>query len=216
MTREGGFSLVEVLAAAAIFALVSALSVGLLMGALRTQAQSEAALADLASVQRVAALLRQDMGQIAFRPVRGPDGVPDARVFAADINGAELVRASTGGAREILVLTRSGWSNPGRVQPRSSLQRVAWQVEADRLYRAAWAYPDAAAGTAPRRQLLIDGVDEIELQLLRDGVWVDVARVTAGAEGAATLPDAVRLRYQTAGLGWIEHVVLTPAAEPET
>jgi general secretion pathway protein J len=214
MTRQDGFSLVEVLAATAIFALVSALAVGLLIGALRTQAQSEAALADVAAVQRIAALLREDVGQIAARPVRGPDGLADQRVFAADIEGAEAVRLRIDGPREILVLTRTGWSNPGRAQPRSSLQRVAWVLEEDRLYRAVWAYPDAAAGTEPRRQLLAEGVSEVDLALLQNGVWVDVALVTAGPDGALALPDALRLSYQTPGLGRIEHVALSPAAEP--
>ena len=215
MTRQDGFSLVEVLAATAVFALVSALSVGLLMGALRTQQQSEAVLSDLASVQRVAALLREDIGQIVARPVRGPDGLDDPRLFAANIHGVETVRVRAGDAREIIVLTRTGWANPGRLQPRSNLQRVAWVLEDDRLYRAARAYPDAAAGAQPRRQLLADGVAEVELELLQDGVWVNVALVATGQEdGAITLPAAVRLSYDAPGLGRIEHVALSPTAEP--
>ena len=215
MTRQDGFSLVEVLAATAIFALVSALSVGLLMGALRTQQQSEAVLSDLASVQRVAALLREDIGQIVARPVRGPDGLDDPRLFAANIHGVETVRARAGDAREIIVLTRTGWANPGRLQPRSNLQRVAWVLEDDRLYRAVRAYPDAAAGTQPRRQLLADGVAEVELELVQDGVWVTVALVATGQDdGAITLPGAVRLSYDAPGLGRIEHVALSPTAEP--
>ena len=136
MMRQGGFSLVEVLAATAIFALVSALSVGLLMGAVRTQEQSETVLSGLASVQRVAALLREDVGQVVTRPVRDPEGRTDPRVFAADAEGVETIRVRSAQAREILVLTRTGWANPGRLQPRSSLQRVSWLLEGDRLYRA--------------------------------------------------------------------------------
>ena len=214
MTRQSGFSLVEVLAATAIFALVSSLSVALLVSALRTQTQSQAVLADIASVQRVAALLRDDVGQITPRPVRTAEGLSDPRLFAANIEGAELVRTRAGEAREILVLTRTGWSNPGLIQPRSSLQRVAWILDGDRLYRAVWAYPDAAAGAEPRRQLLAEGVSEVDLELLQNGVWRAAAVITADSEAGMTPPDAVRLSYQTPGLGRIEHVALSPAAEP--
>jgi general secretion pathway protein J len=214
MRRENGFSLVEVLAATAVFALVSALSVGLLMGALRTEEQGEAVLSDLSDVHRIAALLREDVGQIMPRPVRTAEGLLDPRIFAADIEGTEPVRTRSTGPREILVLTRGGWANPGRLQPRSSLQRVAWVLEADRLYRHAWPYPDAARETEPRRQLLADEISEVELAVLQNGVWVNSARVVASSEGVSAPPDAVRLRYVLPGLGAMEHVVLSPAAEP--
>lgn len=214
MRREHGFSLVEVLAATAVFALVSALSVGLLMGALRTEEQGEAVLSDLSDVHRIAALLREDVGQIAPRPVRTADGLQDPRVFAADMEGTEIVRTRSTGPREILVLTRTGWANPGRLQPRSSLQRVAWVLEEDRLYRRVWPYPDAARDTESRRQLLADEISEVELEVLQNGVWVNSARVVASSEGVTAPPDAVRLRYVLPGLGAMEHVVLSPAAEP--
>lgn len=214
MRQERGFSLVEVLAATAVFALVSALSVGLLMGALRTEEQGEAVLSDLSDVHRIATLLREDIGQITPRPVRTAEGLDDPRVFAADIEGTERVRARAGGPREILVLTRTGWANPGWLQPRSGLQRVAWVLEEDRLYRSVWAYPDAAPDTEPRRQLLADEVSAVELDILQDGVWVNTARVLATSEGMIAPPDAIRLRYVLPGLGSLEHVVLSPAAEP--
>jgi len=216
MTREHGFSLIEVLAATAVFALVSALSVSLLMGALRTEAQGEAVLSDLSDVHRIAALLREDVGQIAPRPVRTSEGLEDPRVFAADVDGTETVRARASGPREILVLTRTGWANPGRLQPRSSLQRVAWVLEEDRLYRSVWAYPDAARGVEPRRQLLADEVSDVELEILKNGVWVNTARVLASSDGVTDPPDAIRLRYVLPRLGALEHVVLSPAAEPRS
>ena len=211
--RESGFSLIEVLVAVTVFAAVSAISVAMLAGALRSKQAGEAALERLASVQRTAALLREDVGQIVLRPVRGPEGLPDARVFAADVDGTELVRSRLAGPREILVLTRTGWANPGGAQPRSTLQRVAWILEDGALYREVRAYPDAAQATPVRRQLLIDGVESVSLDLLAGGSWFNTARITPADGGGARPPEAVRLRYGLAGLGDLEIVALSPTAE---
>jgi general secretion pathway protein J len=210
--REAGFSLIEVLVAVMVFATVSAISVGLLAGALRSKDQGEAALERLAAVQRVSALLREDIGQMTVRAARTQEGLTDPRIFAADIEGTQAVRRLREG-REILVLTRTGWANPGGVQPRSTLQRVAWVLQDGALYREVRAYPDAAPGLEPRRQLMIDGISEVGLDVLTAGGWAARASLAAEADAAVILPDAVRLRYALAGLGVMEHVVLSPAAE---
>ena len=210
--REAGFSLIEVLVAVAVFAAVSAISVGLLAGALRSKEQGEAALERLAAVQRAGALLREDIGQIVPRSARTEEGLVDPRLFAADIDGTEQVRRA-GAGREILVLTRTGWTNPGGVQPRSTLQRVTWVLEEDALYREVRAYPDAAPGLEPRRQRLVEGLSEVRLDMLVGGSWTGRARVLADGEAAMSPPDAVRLGYQISGLGRVEHVVLSPAAQ---
>lgn len=213
MTRsEAGFSLIEVLVAVAVFAAVSAISVGLLAGALRSKEQGEAALERLAAVQRAGALLREDIGQVMPRSARTEDGLRDPRLFAADIEGTEQVRRA-GAGREILVLTRTGWANPGAVQPRSTLQRVAWILEDGALYREVRAYPDAAPGPEPRRQRILDGLDDVRLDMLAGGSWIARARIVADGEAAMAPPEAVRLRYELAGLGAIEHVALSPSAE---
>ena len=210
--REAGFSLIEVLVAVAVFAAVSAISVGLLAGALRSKDQGEAALERLAAVQRAGALLREDIGQWVPRSARTEEGLTDPRLFAADIDGTRQVRRA-GDGREILVLTRTGWANPGGVQPRSTLQRVAWILEDGALYREVRAYPDAAPGLEPRRRRIIDGLSDVRLDLMAGGTWTARARLIADGEAAPSPPEAVRLRYELAGLGALEHVVLSPAAE---
>lgn len=213
MKHQSGFSLIEVLVAVTVFATVSAISVAMLSGALRAKSQSEAALEQLAAVQRVSALLRDDIGQLVLRPARQSEGLFEPRVFAASSEGTEAVRARAGGARQILVLTRTGWSNPGALQPRSTLQRVSWVLDDGGLYREVLAYPDAATASEPRRQLLIDNIDEVELDLIRSGSWFNTVLIGTDGENAVALPDAVRLRYRLAGMGVMEHVALSPAAE---
>ena len=207
MRREAGFSLIEVLAAVAVFALVSAIPVGMLGAALRGLEQAERALDRLGSAQRIAALLKSDVGQAVPRSARRIDGVEDPRLFAGAARGVDAMPGLSD-AREILVLTRTGWTNPGGAQPRSGLQRVAWLYDGERLWRETAAYPDAAPGAEPVRQLVAEGVRDVELGFLSGSVWLDEAAVSTRGQGAPRLPDAVRIRYALDGIGTMEHVVL--------
>ncbi|WP_306016088.1 type II secretion system minor pseudopilin GspJ [Oceanicaulis sp. MMSF_3324] len=214
--QEAGFSLVEVMAAVMVFALISSISVGLLTTALRSKETSEAVMAELAAIQRVQALLTEDVGQMVLRPVRDEDGLTDQRVFALDARGADpLNPAREDEPREILVLTRTGWANPGGLQPRSGLQRVAWIYDGVRLWREASLYPDLAQGAAPVRQLIADNVTDLQIEALMTGVWSGAVEVRPGRNGEAAgqPPRAVRLSYVQASLGEMEHVALSPTAE---
>lgn len=218
MTRrhEAGFSLVEVMAAVLVFALISAISVGLLTTALRSKEASEGVMADLAAVQRVQALLSEDVGQLVMRSVRDEDGLTDPRVFALDVRGADpLSPGREGEAREILVLTRTGWANPGGVQPRSGLQRVAWIYDGERLWREASLYPDQAQGAAPVRQLIAENVRELRIEALMSRVWSDAVEIRPSLtpDAAIMAPRAVRVSYVQPMLGRMEHLALSPDAE---
>lgn len=214
--REAGFTLVEMMAAILVFALISAISVGMLTTALRSKETSEAVMSDLAAVQRIHALLSEDIGQMVMRPVRDADGLTDLRVFALDVRGADpLNPAREDEPREILVLTRTGWANPGGVQPRSGLQRVAWIYDGERLWREASLYPDQAQGSAPVRQMIAEGVEDLQIEALMTGVWTGVVELRPSQNGALAdqAPRAVRLSYTQALLGELEHIALSPTAE---
>lgn len=214
--REAGFTLVEMMAAILVFALISAISVGMLTTALRSKETSEAVMSDLAAVQRIHALLSEDIGQMVMRPVRDADGLTDLRVFALDVRGADpLNPAREDEPREILVLTRTGWANPGGVQPRSGLQRVAWIYDGERLWREASLYPDQAQGAAPVRQMIAEGVEDLQIEALMTGVWTGVVELRPSQNSALAdqAPRAVRLSYTQALLGELEHIALSPTAE---
>ena len=213
---EAGFTLVEVLVSVLIFAVAAGIGTGLLTTSLRAKALQEAALDQAQAVERVRALLRDDLGQLVMRETRRPDGAAAAYVFAGAADGADpLSLARAGEARDILVLTRRGWANPGAVRPRSTLQRVAWRLDGEVLQRAAWPHPDLARGTEPRVLDVLTGVSELELEFLLGGTWrADAFIAPAGEDEPPGLPPrAVRLSYVLQGEGRIEHLVLTPASE---
>ncbi|WP_019960060.1 type II secretion system minor pseudopilin GspJ [Woodsholea maritima] len=209
--REAGFSLIEVLAAVFVFGLVSAMSVALLTQALRAKEVQEGVQGEMAQVQALRLLLREDMGQVVLRPYRASDGRFASAVFVGDIRGVDPARrARVNEAVEILTFTRGGWSNPGAIQPRSSLQRVSYLLDGDTLYRQAWLYPDVTPEAEPVRMVVLEGLEDLELEFLYANRWQDQAEILAlGGTGqvSSSPPLAVRLRYTLPGLGAMEHIV---------
>ena len=208
-----GFSLLEVLVSVFILAVIGVMGASLLTTALASRDTTQDRLAALEQLDLTRTLLRDDIAQIAIRPVRGPDGARLPYVFAGGDHGSQfaLSRADRGD-RVLLAFTRRGWANPGRQRPRSTLQYVEYVLADDRLVRRAWAYPDRAPDTPDLSRILIDGLDAVEIEFLFGSSWRDSALAPAEAGSAALLPRGVRLRYEHDGLGPLEHVVLTPEA----
>ena len=116
---EDGFTLVEMLVALTIFALLAAAGVGLLRSSVDTQAAVDRRLAALGSVGRLHALLASDLSQAVKLPALA--GQPVAASFTGSSSGFQLIR--------------TGWVNLSDA-PRSNLQRVAWQASDDGLQRS--------------------------------------------------------------------------------
>lgn len=158
MSRPTGFTLLELLIALSVFAVIAALA----YGGLGTVLQGEAELArqseQLAGLQRAFLLMGQDIEQYIPRPIRNEFG--DTR---AALQGGALA----------LEFTRAGWPNP-LGQQRSSLQRVAYALEQGALYRIYWNVLDRAQDSAPQRAALLDGVEAFSLRYLDNTLaWHD-------------------------------------------
>jgi general secretion pathway protein J len=157
-----GFTLLELLVAIAIFAVVSTLA---LTGYTQLQQQSEYAeqrLNRLREVQRAVQTLCQDLEQLEPRPVRQPLG--DGQMPALQVTDTLDYR---------LQLTRAGWSNTAGL-PRPTLQRVGYRLDENQLWRDHWPVLDRTLVVEPVEQRMLDGVRSITFRFLtanRD--WVD-------------------------------------------
>jgi general secretion pathway protein J len=159
LSPEGGFTLVELLVALMIFAMLSAAGVLLLGNSVSAQAQIKQRLDDMASVQRTAGALTADLGQAVPRISRTESGTL-APAFWSHREGESV---------PVLQFVRGGWDNLSGL-PRPSLQKVEYWVRQGRLERRTYAQVDGAAGDDPA--VLLDHVEDVTLRF-RDaqGEW---------------------------------------------
>ncbi|MDZ4364984.1 type II secretion system minor pseudopilin GspJ [Brevundimonas sp.] len=189
--KRAGFTLVEVLIALMIFALIAAAGTGVIAMSIDNRFAVKESTDQTAELQRTRALLKADIGQVVTRRSRGPTGQAEPSALRGG--------AATG--EPLLVLNRSGWSNPGE-RDRASLQRVEYRLVEDRLERRVFAHMDGAR----------PGPAQV---LFRDIEGATVAFVSAGQETPTftpaqnrPLPDAVRVRLVVRGYGEIEQLFL--------
>lgn len=184
MIRQRAFTLIEVLVAMAIFAVLSAFAYGTLSQTLLSAEILSERMDRLQALQRTMRMLTDDLQQLAPRPVR--DELGDNLRPALDTG------FQSGFAVE---LTRSGWSNPV-VLPRSTQQRAAYRVEDGELIRFHWYTLDRTLSNEPVSVTLLDGVEALQLRfVLGDNnfsdQWPPLNR--PGALGVRQRPRAVEV-----------------------
>ncbi len=188
-----GFTLVEMLVALVVFALLSAATVGLLAYTADQQAAVRARIERVAELQLAGNLLRADLSQVAVRRVRGVDGTPERAAFVASPHDSR---------HPLLAFSRRGWSNPDAA-PRPALQYVEYRIVDDRLERRARQHPDGAEAGAP--QVLLQGLHNARIAFHSHAQWSD-----GWAGGTTDLPDAVRLEFELDGIGPVRQLFLLP------
>lgn len=180
---EAGFTLVELLVALAIFALMSVAGVTLLRSGSDTQLAVKARLEGISRTNRLYNALEGDLAQAVARPVRDAAGQP----VPAFTQGDTQVPGSLFG------FVRAGWSNFDDA-PRAGLQRVAYVLEGKSLSRVSWPMLDGA--TPNDAAALADNVNAATLRFRDDkGEW----RNDWTATDADALPRALELRLTIDG-----------------
>ena len=159
MQRQAGFTLLEMVVAVGIFALMSALAYGSLSNALNTRIHTDAQTERLAQLQKAMLIISRDVEQAIERPVR-------------DNYGDELPPFSGGGfGSTILEFSRTGRANP-MGQQRSHLQRVGYVMTENQLLRQAWPVVDRSLDSEPFEAVLLQGVAGIDLRFMdKDKTW---------------------------------------------
>ena len=142
MKQNKGFTLIELMIAILIFAMISTAAYKLFDSVSRAQQVTDGILDHLDEMQRALVVLEKDLFQVAPRPVRDEFGDRQKAIVAPGING------------EILEFTRFGWRNP-LLELRSNMQRVAYNLEEGELVRYYWPILDRAPDSVLIRQVLL-------------------------------------------------------------
>ena len=157
-----GFTLVELLIAMAILAVIGVIALAGLSTVLQQQTIAEERAQRWRDIQFAMHVITQDLAQVHPRAVRDESGETWKPSF--------LVGASEQFAVE---LSRGGWANPAGL-PRGHVLRVAydWEDNASTLVRFHWPAMDRTLTTPPVRTELLTGVDDVQIRLLdRNGQW---------------------------------------------
>lgn len=200
--RQPGFTLLEMLVALAIFALIGVAAYSGLDQVLRTGTAVEAAAERLQRVQLAVHFLEQDLAQAVGRVVR-------------DEFSLEQPALLMDGGEDLLRLTRTGWDNP-LARDRSALQRLAYRLEDGELYRRYWLRLDRSGVSRPREVLLLDNVASLEVRALDDdGQWQERWPPPQVEDDPGLLPRAFEVFLELGDWGEIRRLIPVARGGPD-
>ncbi len=154
-TKNRGFTIIEVVIAIFISAIMFAIGYNAINQALENRDQLTASQDRVNEIQRGMRIVAQDFSQIVARAARDTAG-----------NG-QLMPAiyATGSDNTVLTFTRAGWSNPAGIQ-RPAEQRVRYRYFEGSLVREHWLAVDPALNSEPQQRIVFTGITAVEVRFL--------------------------------------------------
>jgi general secretion pathway protein J len=158
VAKQDGFTLIEILVAMSIFALIAVGATQILTTVTDSNDLSEERFQSLQELQRAMLIIERDFLQMVPRKTRVDGEVSDVIVFGG--------RFTFESSSEGLGFVRSGWHNPKLTLRRSTLQSVAYRVQDDQLHRLYSTYVDNAIGFEPKVRVLLNNIESVQFEFL--------------------------------------------------
>jgi len=141
--KQSGFTLLEILIAIFIFAIISFLASSILSSVFSTREAVDSRRHRLSEIQLATILMRRDFQQVVDRPVRAPNGNTIPALIAKP---------------DSLEFTRTGQANPFSALQQSNLQRVRYEIKNHELIRITWPRLDRVSSTKPVARVLLKNI----------------------------------------------------------
>ena len=193
MKDERGFTLVEMLVALSIFAMIAAMGVGLLRSSVDTQDAVQQRLKGMSGLNRVRAVMANDLAQAVQRATRGPSG-ENVPAFLGSSTGFAFVHAGAG-------------AGDGSARP--DVERVGYALTGGDWRRATQPMLDGTALSDGDR--LVGEVSAVAVRYRDErGNWSE----TWTSDPGDRLPRAVEVRMTRTGRAPLTMLFLTAPAVP--
>lgn len=153
--RARGFTLIEVVIAMFIAAIMFAIGYSAINQALLDRDALNVSQERVTEIQRGMRVVAQDFAQLVSRAARDTSGT------------GQLMPAvkADGSSDAVVTFTRAGWSNPAGVQ-RPAEQRVRYRYIEGALVREHWLAVDPALNTEPQQRTLLTRISAVEIRFL--------------------------------------------------
>jgi general secretion pathway protein J len=178
MTRNSGFTLVEILLALAIFGVLSVLAYRATAALTESEARLSFEAQRWRTIEGLFTRFEADIRQAVPRPVR----------YGARVEAPWLSLPPDDAGNSALVFTRSGAEFAD--EPAMAGQRVGYRLRNHALEIAYWPHLDNVEGAQPAVYVLADGVSAFRVEYLTGhGAWRSLWPLL----GEADIPRAVRV-----------------------
>lgn len=191
--RPRGFTLLELMVALFIAAVMFALGYSALIQVADQRTNIAQARSELDDLRRAVRILSLDIDEMLARPIRDPVGT--GRIPALYAEPRDGV---------IFSLTRSAVGLPGAS---AAVRRIEYRLEDRRLLRDAWPVLDRTAQGQALRRVVLEDVESLSLRYLRaDGQWQNQWSPSEPRER----PLAVEITLETEDFGLISRLIEVP------
>lgn len=224
-----GFTLIELIVALFITAIIFSVGYGGINQALRNHEQLKEHQARLSEVQNAVRVMVQDFSELAARPIRdqlGQNWLASITTGGADASSSGSLSSAPAtpdtdddddtdssvadGIPDLIALTRGGWANPAGVQ-RPTLERVSYRFANGTLRRMHWAVLDGTEASLPVRRDLLTHVKSVAFRFMNDErVWV-TQWPALGSSSLRSRPFAIEITLELEDWGHIVRVIEVPS-----